>query len=117
MSNTGQSCNAPTRMLVPLSRHDEALDIARNSVENIKVGKPDDINTDLGPLVSITQYNKVQNLIEGIEEGAQLVSGGKGKPVGFDKGYYVKPTIFGNVSNNMVIAKKKFLDCFIYYSL
>ena len=69
MSNTGQSCNAPTRMLVPLSRHDEALDIAKNAVENIKVGKPDDINTDIGPLVSITQYNKVQNLIEkGIEE-------------------------------------------------
>ena len=108
MSNTGQSCNAPTRMLVPLSRHDEALDIAKNSIENIKVGKPDDINTDLGPLVSITQYNKVQNLIEkGIEEGAQLVSGGKGKPVGFDKGYYVKPTIFGNVSNNMIIAKEE----------
>ena len=108
MSNTGQSCNAPTRMLVPISRHDEALDIARNSVENIKVGKPDDINTDLGPLVSITQYNKVQNLIEkGIEEGAQLVSGGKGKPDGFEKGYYVKPTIFGNVSNNMIIAKEE----------
>ncbi len=108
MSNTGQSCNAPTRMLVPLSRHDEALDIAKNSVENIKVGKPDDINTDLGPLVSMTQYNKVQNLIEkGIEEGAQLVSGGKGKPDGFEKGYYVKPTIFGNVSNNMIIAKEE----------
>ena len=108
MSNTGQSCNAPTRMLVPLSRHDEALDIARNSLENIKVGKPDDINTDLGPLVSITQYNKVQNLIEkGIEEGAKLVSGGKGKPDGFEKGYYVKPTIFGNVSNNMIIAKEE----------
>ena len=108
MSNSGQSCNAPTRMLVPLSRHDEALDIAKNSVENIKVGKPDDINTDLGPLVSITQYNKVQNLIEkGIEEGAQLVSGGKGKPDGFEKGYYVKPTIFGNVSNNMIIAKEE----------
>ena len=108
MSNTGQSCNAPTRMLVPLSRHDEALDIAKNAVENIKVGKPDDINTDIGPLVSITQYNKVQNLIEkGIEEGAQLVSGGKGKPDGFEKGYYVKPTIFGNVSNNMIIAKEE----------
>ena len=108
MSNTGQSCNAPTRMLVPLSRHDEALDIAKKSVETIKVGKPDDINTDLGPLVSITQYNKVQNLIEkGIEEGAQLVSGGKGKPDGFEKGYYVKPTIFGNVSNNMIIAKEE----------
>ena len=108
MSNTGQSCNAPTRMLVPRSRHDEALDIAKKSVENIKVGKPDDINTDLGPLVSITQYNKVQNLIEkGIEEGAQLVSGGKGKPDGFEKGYYVKPTIFGNVSNNMIIAKEE----------
>ena len=108
MSNTGQSCNAPTRMLVPLSRHDEALDIAKKSVENIKVGKPDDINTDLGPLVSITQYNKVQNLIEkGIEEGAQLVSGGKGKPDAFEKGYYVKPTIFGNVSNNMIIAKEE----------
>ena len=108
MSNTGQSCNAPTRMLVPLSRHDEALDIAKKSVENIKVGKPDDINTDLGPLVSMTQYNKVQNLIEkGIEEGAQLVSGGKGKPNGFEKGYDVKPTIFGNVSNSMRIAKEE----------
>ena len=108
MSNTGQSCNAPTRMLVPRSRHDEALDIAKKSVENIKVGKPDDINTDLGPLVSITQYNKVQKLIEkGIEEGALLVSGGKGKPDGFEKGYYVKPTIFGNVSNNMIIAKEE----------
>ena len=108
MSNTGQSCNAPTRMLVPLSRHYEALDIAKKSVENIKVGKPDDVNTDLGPLVSITQYNKVQNLIEkGIEEGAHLVSGGKGKPDGFEKGYYVKPTIFGNVSNNMIIAKQE----------
>ena len=108
MSNTGQSCNAPTRMLVPLSRHDEALDIAKKSVESIKVGEPDDINTDLGPLVNITQYNKVQNLIEkGIEEGAQLVSGGKGKPDGFEKGYYVKPTIFGNVSNNMIIAKEE----------
>ena len=108
MSNTGQSCNAPTRMLVPRSRHDEALDIAKKSVENIKVGKPDDINTDLGPLVSITQYNKVQNLIEkGIEEGAQLVSGGKGKPDGFKKGYYVKPTIFGKVSNDMIIAKEE----------
>ena len=108
MSNTGQSCNAPTRMLVPLSRHKEALDIARNSVQNIKVGKPDDVSTDLGPLVSITQYNKVQNLIgKGIEEGAQLVSGGKGKPDGLDKGYYVKPTIFGNVSNDMIIAKEE----------
>ena len=108
MSNTGQSCNAPTRMLVPLSRHDEALNIARTAVENIKVGKPDDINTDLGPLVSITQYNKVQNLIgKGIEEGAQLVTGGIGKPEGLDKGYYVKPTIFGNVSNNMIIAKEE----------
>ncbi len=108
MSNTGQSCNAPARMLVPLSRHDEALDIAKKSVESIKVGEPDDINTDLGPLVNITQYNKVQNLIEkGIEEGAQLVSGGKGKPDGFEKGYYVKPTIFGNVSNNMIIAKEE----------
>ena len=108
MSNTGQSCNAPTRMLVPLSRHKEALDIARNSVQNIKVGKPDDVSTDLGPLVSITQYNKVQNLIgKGIEEGAQLVSGGKGKPDGLDKGYYVKPTVFGNVSNDMIIAKEE----------
>ena len=108
MSNTGQSCNAPTRMLVPQSRHDEALEIAKNAVQRIKVGKPEDINSDLGPLVSIIQFNKVQNLIEkGIEEGAKLVSGGKGKPDGLDKGYYVKPTIFGNVSNDMVIAKEE----------
>ncbi len=108
MSNSGQSCNAPTRMLVPKSRHDEALEIAKSIVQKIKVGNPNDINSDLGPLVSIEQYNKVQKLIKkGIEEGATLVVGGEGKPEGIYRGYYAKPTVFGNVSNEMVIAKEE----------
>jgi len=108
MSNTGQSCNAPTRMLVPAHRHDEALEIAKESAESMKTGDPKLKSTDIGPLVSETQFNKVQNLLKaGIQSGATLVTGGIGKPDGLEKGYFVKPTIFGNVSNNMEIAQEE----------
>ena len=108
MGNSGQSCNAPTRMLVPKSRHDEALKIAKSALEKVKVGDPIDVNSDLGPLVSKNQFDKVQKLIKkGIEEGAKLVAGGTGRPNGYDKGFYARPTIFGNVSNQMIIAKEE----------
>ena len=108
MGNSGQSCNAPTRMLVPKSRHDEAITIAKSALEKVKVGDPLDLNSDLGPLVSKNQFDKVQKLIKkGIEEGANLVAGGTGKPNGYKEGFYARPTIFGNVSNQMVIAKEE----------
>ncbi len=108
MGNSGQSCNAPTRMLVPKSRHDEAIKIAKSALEKVKVGDPLDLNSDLGPLVSKNQFDKVQKLIKkGIEEGANLVAGGTGRPNGYEKGFYARPTIFGNVSNQMVIAKEE----------
>ena len=108
MGNSGQSCNAPTRMLVPKSRHDEAIKIAKSALEKVKVGDPLDLNSDLGPLVSKNQFDKVQKLIKkGIEEGANLVAGGTGRPNGYEKGFYARPTIFGNVSNQMVVAKEE----------
>ena len=108
MSNTGQSCNAPTRMLVPATRHDEALKIAKNAAEQLTTGNPKNEETDIGPLVSEVQYNKVQRLIKaGISEGATLVTGGSGKPEELDSGYYVRPTVFGNVHNKMEIAREE----------
>ena len=108
MNNTGQSCNAPTRMLVPKSRNDEALKIAKDTAESIVVGDPKSQSTDIGPLVSATQFEKVQKLVQaGIDSDATLVSGGLGKPDNLNKGYFVKPTIFGNVSNDMTIAKEE----------
>jgi aldehyde dehydrogenase (NAD+) len=108
MSNTGQSCNAPTRMLVPAYRHDEALKIAKLAAESMKTGDPKLPSTDIGPLVSETQFNKVQDLLQsGIDSDATLVTGGVGKPDGLETGYFVKPTIFGNVSNDMVIAQEE----------
>jgi len=108
MNNTGQSCNAPTRMLVPKSRNDEALKIAKDTAESIVVGDPKSQSTDIGPLVSATQFEKVQKLVQaGIDSDATLVSGGLGKPDNLNKGYFVKPTIFGNVSNDMKIAKEE----------
>jgi len=108
MSNTGQSCNAPTRMLVPDSRHEEALEIAKKVTESMITGNPKSSQTDIGPLVSETQFKKVQDLLEsGLKSGATLVTGGSGKPSGLEKGYYVKPTVFGNVSNDMEIAQEE----------
>lgn len=107
-TNSGQSCNAPTRMLVPEDLHDSALEIAKAAAEAMKVGDPNTDGTMLGPVVSEMQYNKIQGLIEkGIEEGATLVTGGPGKPEGLEGGYYVKPTVFGNVNNQMTIAREE----------
>ena len=106
--NTGQSCDAPTRMLVPLERHDEALKIAKTAAETHKVGDPKAEGTVLGPLVSDVQFNKVQRLIEaGIAEGATLVTGGTGRPEGLNRGYYARPTVFGNVRRDMTIAREE----------
>ena len=107
--NSGQSCNAPTRMLVPADRQDEAVAIAKATAEATIVGDPKEVAAGgIGPVVSEVQFNKIQGLIEkGIEEGATLVSGGPGKPDGFNAGYYVKPTIFSDVSNDMTIAREE----------
>ncbi len=107
-SNSGQSCNAPTRMLVPADRMDEAAIIARKAAEQVVVGPPDDEATTIGPVVSQAQYDKIQGLIEqGIAEGAVLQTGGPGRPDGLDRGYYVRPTIFSHVSNDMTIAREE----------
>ena len=107
--NSGQSCNAPTRMLVPADRQDEAVAIAKATAEATLVGDPKEVAAGgIGPVVSEVQFNKIQGLIEkGIEEGATLVAGGPGKPDGFNAGYYVKPTIFSDVSNDMTIAREE----------
>jgi aldehyde dehydrogenase (NAD+) len=107
MTNSGQSCNAPTRMLVPAKRMDEAIAVAREAASQVTVGDPNG-NSQLGPVVSEVQFNKIQKLIQaGIDEGATLVTGGVGRPEGLDKGYYVKPTVFANVTNEMTIAKEE----------
>ena len=107
MGNSGQSCNAPTRMLVPNSRMDEALAIAKAAAEATTVGAPDS-GAALGPVISATQWTKIQGLIEtGIQEGATLVAGGPGKPAGLETGYYVKPTILGHVNNQMTVAREE----------
>ena len=107
-NNSGQSCNAPTRMLVPESRHDEAKEIAKRAAETTKVGDPFAEDTGMGPVVSELQFDKIQGLIEkGIEEGAELVVGGPGKPEGLNAGYYVRPTVFANVNNDMTIAREE----------
>jgi aldehyde dehydrogenase (NAD+) len=106
--NSGQSCNAPTRMLVPASRHDEAVEIAKAAAAAVKPGDPFQDGTTIGPVVSEAQWKKIQGLIQkGIDEGATLVTGGTGRPDGLDKGYYVKPTIFANVRNDMTIAREE----------
>ncbi len=106
--NSGQSCNAPTRMLVPAARHDEALSIAKDTAEGLIVGDPRVEETQLGPVVSQTQYDKIQGLIEtGIAEGATVVAGGTGRPKGLNRGYYVRPTVFGHVTPDMTIAREE----------
>lgn len=106
--NLAQSCDAPTRMLVPATRHSEALEIAKTAAEKLKTGDPRADGTDLGPVVSQTQFDKIQRLIEaGISEGATLVTGGPGRPEGLNRGYYVRPTVFGHVTNDMTIAREE----------
>lgn len=106
MPNSGQSCNAPSRMLLPNSRMAEAITIARETAEQVKVGTGD--ATAIGPVASRAQFEKVQGLIQkGIDDGATVVAGGPGRPAGVDKGYYVKPTVFANVTNDMTIAREE----------
>ena len=104
--NSGQSCNAPTRMLVEKSIYNEAIEKIRKYTNELKVGDPNKDGNHIGPVVSNQQFEKVQKLIKkGIDEGARLVAGGTGKPEGLDKGYYVKPTAFADVNNKMEIAR------------
>lgn len=106
--NTGQSCDAPTRMFVPRDKHDEALGYAKEAAEEVVVGDPRDTATTMGPLVSKLQFDKVQRLIQaGIDEGATLVTGGIGRPVGVNRGWFVRPTIFGDVTNEMTISREE----------
>lgn len=106
--NSGQSCNAPTRMFVHADRHDRAVAIARDAAATFKVGDPASPDTVLGPVVSEVQYDKIQGLIaKGIDEGATLVCGGLGRPEGLNRGYYVRPTVFANVSHSMTIAREE----------
>lgn len=107
MMNSGQSCNAPSRMLVPNSRMDEAIEIARQTAGAVKVGDPSD-KTAIGPVASKAQFDKIQGLIQkGIDEGATVAVGGCGRPEGLDNGYYVKPTVFAHVTNDMTIAREE----------
>jgi aldehyde dehydrogenase (NAD+) len=107
MQNSGQSCNAPTRMLVPSAKMDEVIVIAKEAAESTTVGDPNG-NAQIGPVVNKTQWEKIQRLIQaGIDEGATLVTGGTGRPEGLDKGFYVKPTVFANVTNDMTVAKEE----------
>ncbi|WP_334174035.1 aldehyde dehydrogenase family protein [Pseudoxanthobacter sp.] len=108
VDNSGQSCNAPTRMLVPAGRMAEALAIARATADAVRVGPPDAADTDIGPVVSELQFNRIQSLIEAaIAEGAPLVAGGPGRPDGLSRGYYVRPTVFGPVTGTMRIAREE----------
>jgi aldehyde dehydrogenase (NAD+) len=118
--NTGQSCNAPTRMLVPRSKMAEAMLAAKMAAEDTKVGDPFTEGTGMGPLASKHQFDKVQRLInQGIEEGATLVTGGPGRPEGLSKGYFAKPTVFANVRNDMTIAREEIFGpvlCILSYN-
>jgi aldehyde dehydrogenase (NAD+) len=107
-SNSGQSCNAPSRMLVPSALHDRAAAVAGATAAALRVGDPRDPDTDLGPVISRVQWEKIQRLIGvGIAEGAVLVTGGTGKPKGLERGFYVRPTVFAGVRNDMSIAREE----------
>lgn len=106
--NTGQSCNAPTRMLVERSVYDRAVELAGEHAKTVKVGNPAEDGDHIGPLVSQAQFDKVQGLIDiAVKEGARVVAGGAGRPEGFNRGYYVRPTIFADVTNEMTIAREE----------
>ena len=107
-NNSGQSCNAPTRMLVHRDQHDEAVAIAKATAEKVTVGTPDSEGVVIGPVVSEVQFNRIQDLIQkALDEGSELVIGGPGRPEGFNQGFFVKPTIFANISNDMTIARQE----------
>ncbi|WP_132980489.1 aldehyde dehydrogenase family protein [Pigmentiphaga sp. D-2] len=107
-TNAGQNCQSPTRMLVPRDRRDEVFAAARDAVAAIRLGDPMDPASTMGPLVSQAQFDKVQQLIQsGVDEGATLVAGGAGRPPGLERGYYVRPTVFGDVTPDMRIAREE----------
>jgi aldehyde dehydrogenase (NAD+) len=106
--NSGQSCNAPTRMLVPFAKMEEAAQIAAGVANKTKPGDPRAADTNIGPVVNRTQWDKIQALIQkGIDEEATLAAGGPGRPADLNKGFYVRPTVFANVTNNMTIAREE----------
>ena len=106
--NSGQSCNAGSRILIPADRMDEAVEIAKKAAATIVVGAPDAEGTTVGPVVSQAQFDKIQGLIQkGIDEGGTLVVGGTGRPDGLQEGYFVKPTVFADVTNDMTIAQEE----------
>ena len=108
MNNTGQSCNAPTRMLVQREKYDSAVEEAAEVAASLTVGPASEEGRHIGPVVNEVQFNKIQDLIQkGIDEGARLVAGGTGRPEGFNKGFYVRPTVFADVSNDMTIAREE----------
>lgn len=109
MLNSGQSCNAPSRMFIPRDKHDEAVSIARTAAENVKVQMPREAEKGaIGPISNANQYQKVQDLIQkGIDEGATLVTGGTGRPEGLNRGYFARPTVFADVTNDMTIAREE----------
>ena len=106
--NSGQSCNAPSRMLVPATRRDEAVDVARTAAATFRAGPAGDPASDLGPVANRTQYDKIQGLIEtGVREGATLVAGGPGLPEEHNRGFFVRPTIFADVTPDMTVAREE----------
>ena len=108
MENTGQSCNAPTRMLVPIEQYERVVSLAAKAASDIVIGQPDREGPHIGPLASREQFNKVQQLIQtALDDGARLVAGGLGKPQGFETGYFVRPTVFADVNNQMTIAREE----------
>ena len=107
-NNSGQSCNAPTRMLVPEARMKEAAGIAAAAADSLRVGNPREKGIDLGPVVNRTQWEKIQRLIEtGVAEGARLAAGGPGRPQDLNTGFYVRPTVFADVTPDMTIAREE----------
>ncbi|HHX89666.1 MAG TPA: aldehyde dehydrogenase family protein [Paracoccus sp.] len=107
-NNTGQSCNAPTRMLVERSIYDKAIEIAAETAQKTRVASAHDSGGHIGPVVNAAQFDKIQGLIQkGIDEGARLVAGGLGRPEGLNRGYFVRPTVFADVNNNMTIAREE----------
>jgi aldehyde dehydrogenase (NAD+) len=108
MNNTGQSCNAPSRMLVQKGIYEKAVETAAEVANSVTVGNAHDAGRHIGPVVNEAQYNKIQGLIQqGIDEGARLVAGGTGRPEGFNRGFFVKPTVFADVTNEMTIAREE----------
>ncbi|HAB38502.1 MAG TPA: aldehyde dehydrogenase family protein, partial [Rhodobacteraceae bacterium] len=108
MNNTGQSCNAPSRMLVERSKYDSAVQEAALIADSVTVGPASAEGRHIGPVVNQVQWNKIQDLIQkGLDEGAKLVAGGTGRPEGFNKGFYVRPTVFADVNNQMTIAREE----------